>query len=228
MKNYVVIGGSSGIGKSLAETLAEQNTVYASFHTNKTESENIKYFHYSHELPLNTESLPNRIHGLVYCPGSINLKPFHRISRKTFLEDFDLQVGGAIECIQSLLPQLGASGNGAIVLFSTVAVQKGFNFHSLVSASKGALEGLTKAIAAEFAPTIRVNCIAPSLTQTPLAGSLINSEEKLEANAKKHPLKRIGQPEDIAGMASFLLSDHASWITGQIFHVDGGISTLNI
>jgi NAD(P)-dependent dehydrogenase (short-subunit alcohol dehydrogenase family) len=227
MKNFVVIGGSSGIGKSLAEILAEQYTVYASFNTNQTVSDKITYFHYNHEQPLNNENLPNVIHGLIYCPGAISLKPFGRISRQTFLEDYNLQVAGAIDCIQQLLPALKASGNASIVLFSTVAVQKGFNFHSLVSASKGAIEGLTKALAAELAPSIRVNCLAPSLTQTPLAASLINTEEKIESNARRHPLKRIGQPEDISKMTAFLLSDDASWITGQIIHIDGGMSTIN-
>jgi NAD(P)-dependent dehydrogenase (short-subunit alcohol dehydrogenase family) len=112
------------------------------------------------------------------------------------------------------------------VLFSTVAVQSGLNFHSLVSSSKGAIEGLTRALAAEFAPKIRVNCIAPSLTNTPLAAALLNSEQKMEANAQRHPLKRIGSPEDIAHMAQFLLSEKSSWMSGQILHVDGGMSAL--
>ncbi|MEP6597760.1 MAG: SDR family oxidoreductase, partial [Ginsengibacter sp.] len=116
--------------------------------------------------------------------------------------------------------------NASIVLFSTVAVQTGLPFHAQVAASKGALEGLTKALAAEFAPKIRVNCIAPSLTDTPLASSLLNTGQKAEANAQRHPLKRIGTTADIANLAEFILSDKASWITGQIIHVDGGISTL--
>ena len=125
-----------------------------------------------------------------------------------------------------MLPRLKKSGNASIVLFSTVAVQSGLPFHTQVAASKGALEGLTKALAAELAPTIRVNCIAPSLTDTPLAASLLNTEQKKEAIALRHPLKRIGTAGDIANMASFLLSPKASWITGQILHVDGGMSSL--
>ena len=113
-----------------------------------------------------------------------------------------------------------------LLLFSTVAVQTGLPFHSQIAASKGAVEGLTKALAAEFAPKIRVNCIAPSLTNTPLAASLLNTAEKVEANAQRHPLKRIGTTEDIANMAMFLLSEKASWVTGQIMHVDGGFSTI--
>ena len=127
-----------------------------------------------------------------------------------------------------LLPNLKRSSNPSLILFSTVAVQAGFNFHSLVSSSKGAIEGLTKALAAEFAPKIRVNCIAPSITDTPLAASLLNSEEKKLINAQRHPLKKIGTPEDVASLATFLLSENSSWITGQILHVDGGISTLRV
>ena len=133
---------------------------------------------------------------------------------------------GAVKLIQAVLPRLKKSGNASIVLFSTVAVQTGLPYHTQVAASKGAIEGLTKALAAELAPTIRVNCIAPSLTDTPLAASLLNTEQKKEANALRHPLKRIGTTEDIANMAAFLLSQKASWITGQILHVDGGMSSL--
>ena len=172
--------------------------------------------------------LPNELDGLVYCPGSINLKPFARIKPEEFTEDFNLQVGGAIRVVQAVLPRLKASEAASVVFFSTVAVQSGFNFHTQVSASKGALEGLTRALAAEMAPTIRFNCIAPSLTDTPLASKLLSNEEKKKANAARHPLKKIGNPADIAEMAAFLLSEKSGWITGQIFHVDGGISSLRI
>ena len=164
--------------------------------------------------------------GIIYCPGSINLRPFERIKPADFINDFNLQVVGAIKTIQAVIPKLKNSENATIILFSTVAVQTGLPFHSQVSASKGAIEGLTKALAAEYAPKIRVNCIAPSLTDTPLAASLLNSDQKREANALRHPLKRIGTTQDIANMAEFLLSNKASWITGQIMHVDGGISSL--
>ena len=144
------------------------------------------------------------------------------------MNDFNLQVIGAIKVIQAIMPKLKKAENASIVLFSTVAVQTGFSFHSQVSASKGAIEGLTKALAAEFAPKIRINCIAPSLTDTPLATSLINTEQKAEANAQRHPLKRIGKAEDLANMAEFLLSEKSGWITGQVFHVDGGMSALKV
>lgn len=137
-----------------------------------------------------------------------------------------MQVIGAIKVIQSVIPNLKAVDQASIVLFSTVAVQQGYNFHSQVATSKGALEGLTRALAAEFAPQIRVNAIAPSLTNTPLAGKLLSTDDKVKANDDRHPLKRIGQPLDIAQMAAFLLSEKASWISGQILKVDGGMSSL--
>jgi NAD(P)-dependent dehydrogenase (short-subunit alcohol dehydrogenase family) len=144
------------------------------------------------------------------------------------LQIIKIQVVGAVRVIQQVINKLKQSDNASIVLFSTVAVQTGFNFHSLVSASKGAIEGLTKALAAEFAPKVRINCIAPSITDTPLAGNLLNTPEKKEANAQRHPMKRVGEANDIAQVAAFLLSEKASWITGQIFHVDGGMSALKV
>lgn len=177
---------------------------------------------------VSTSFPPNEITGMVYCPGSINLKPFERIKPSDFEEDYKLQVVGAVRVIQMILPALRKSENASIVLFSTVAVQTGFPYHAQVAASKGSIEGLTMALAAEFAPTIRVNCIAPSLTNTRLAASLLNSQQKVDANGQKHPLKRVGTPTDIANMALYLLSEKASWITGQIFHVDGGMSSIKL
>lgn len=230
MKNYLVVGASSGIGLALTEILSlNGHKVYGTYYTNSTSSNhpNINYYPLdvrAEELDLSF--LPDQLDGLVYCPGSINLKPFSRIKPASFVEDFELQVVGAIKILQSVLPNLKASGNSSVVLFSTVAVQTGFNFHSQVSASKGAIEGLGKALAAEFAPSIRVNVIAPSLTQTPLAEKLLSTDEKIQANAVRHPLKRIGKPEDLAEMAAFLLSGKSSWITGQVLKVDGGMSTV--
>jgi len=170
--------------------------------------------------------LPEEIHGLAYCPGSINLKPFHRFKDEDFIEDFKLQVSGAIKIIRTLLPRLKKSGDSSIVLFSTIAVQRGFNFHAQVSVSKGAVEGLTRALAAEFAPNIRVNAVAPSLTDTPLASRLLNSLEKKETQAQNNPLNRIGDAKEVAQAAAYLLTPNSSWTTGQILHVDGGHSTL--
>lgn len=226
MHNYLIVGASSGIGKALAELLAEQNRVYGTYRTHKPDSGTINYFWYeANEIP-DVSLLPETLDGICYCPGSIQLKPFNRITPDMFLEDYNLQVAGAVRWIQAVLPRLKAAGQASVVLISTVAVQKGFNFHSLVSASKGAVEGLTKALAAEFAPTVRVNCIAPSLTHTPLSEPLLNTPEKQNANAQRHPLKRIGTAGDIAETAAFLLGKKSSWITGQILHVDGGMSTL--
>ena len=228
--HYLIIGGSSGIGQQLALQLSQSgNEVIATYNKNEP-AVKMPHLRFDYldvlEQTLSIDLLPDELAGLVYCPGSINLRPFERIKPADFETDYKLQVIGAIKVIQLVLPRLKKSENASIVLFSTVAVQTGLPFHTQVAASKGALEGLTKALAAEYAPKIRVNCIAPSLTDTPLAASLLNNEQKKEANALRHPLKRIGTTEDIANMAAFLLLPQASWITGQILHVDGGMSSL--
>ena len=232
MATYLIIGASSGIGASLAKQLiAEGHQVYGTFHkTTIPPSEGLAKWQSLNVLDENPDFsfLPDVIDGLVYCPGAVNLKPFGRIKPEDFVSDFQLQLGGAVKAIQACLPKLKNSRQASIVLFSTVAVQTGFNFHSLVAASKGAVEGLTKALAAEFAPKIRVNCIAPSITDTPLAASLLNTDEKKIANAQRHPLKKIGKPEDLANLASFLLSEKSTWITGQVLHADGGMSSLKV
>lgn len=232
MKQYLIIGGSSGIGKELVNQLSlSGNEIIGTFNKTKPidEKANVQFHHLNVlDETLSLDFLPEELAGLVYCPGSINLRPFERILPEDFERDFKLQVIGAIKIIQLVLPRLRKSENASIILFSTVAAQIGLPFHTQVSASKGAIEGLTKTLAAELAPKIRVNCIAPSLTNTPLAASLLNTEQKLEANSLRHPLKRIGTVEDIANMAIFLLSEKTSWITGQILHVDGGMSTIKI
>jgi NAD(P)-dependent dehydrogenase (short-subunit alcohol dehydrogenase family) len=230
MANYFIVGGSSGIGLNLVNQLAaEGHQVYATYNTHTTQTENnLVQYHQLNVLDENIalEFLPEILNGIIYCPGSINLRPFERIKPADFISDYNLQVAGAVKIIQAVLPRLKKVVNSGIILFSTVAVQNGLPFHSQVAASKGAIEGLTKALAAEFAPAIRVNCIAPSLTDTPLAAGLLNTDQKREANALRHPLKKIGTAADIANMAAFLLSDKAGWITGQILHVDGGMSSV--
>ncbi len=231
MKTYIIIGASSGIGLQLAKTLSNNgDKVIATYNSHSVEnSNNITYYPLNvtaHELDFSF--FPEVIDGIVYCPGSINLKPFGRIKPEDFTNDFILQVGGLIKILQAVFPALKKSEHASVVVFSTVAVQLGLPFHSQVSASKGAIEGLTKALSAEWAPSIRVNCIAPSLTDTPLAAALLNTEEKKAANALRHPLKKIGTASDIANMAAFLLSENAAWITGQIIHVDGGMSTIKV
>lgn len=232
MQNQVIIGASSGIGRALAQMLAnEGHHVYGTFNkTTENRPEGLTGYAHLNVLDESPDLsfLPDSIDGLVYCPGAVNLKPFARIKPEDFISDYQLQLVGAVKVMQACLPKLKNSNQASVVLFSTVAVQTGFNFHSLVASSKGAVEGLTKALAAEFAPKIRVNCIAPSITNTPLAGTLLNSDEKKEANAQRHPLKKIGQPEDLANLAAFLLSEKSSWITGQVLHADGGMSSLKV
>ncbi len=226
MKTTLIIGASSGIGKALANKLIKQRETVISISRNLPDA-SFSHF-YQHDILSNEEmpKLDGTIDGLVYCPGSINLKPFRALKKQDFLDDLELNVLGAIKAIQSYTPNLQQSKKPSIVLFSTVAVQTGMPFHSTVSISKGAIEGLTKALAAEFSPKIRVNCIAPSLTQTAMAEKLINTPEKLEASNNRHALKRIGDPMDLANTAEFLLSENSSWVTGQVIHVDGGMSTI--
>jgi 3-oxoacyl-[acyl-carrier protein] reductase len=228
MKTTLIIGASSGIGKALANKLIKEKENVISISRNLPDASFSHY--YQHDI-LSDEDLPKlegTIDGLVYFPGSINLKPFRTLKQQDFENDFKLNVLGAIKSIQAYTQNLQLSKNASIVLFSTVAVQTGLSFHSSVSVSKGAIEGLTKALAAEFSPKIRVNCIAPSLTSTPMAYKLINTPEKLESSNNRHPLKRIGEADDIANSVEFLLSEKSSWITGQILHVDGGMSTLKV
>ena len=229
MGTYLVVGGSSGIGRQVAQDLAhEGHQIHATFHQHSLISEGNITYHALNVLDekLDLSFLSGSLNGVVYCPGSISLRPFARMSPTDFQNDYQLQVIGAVKVIQAVLPLLKEAPLPSIVLFSTVAVQVGLPFHTLVASSKGAIEGLSKSLAAELAPNIRVNCIAPSLTNTPLAASLLNSDQKIEANAQRHPLKRIGSVHDIANMVSFLLSEKASWMTGQILHVDGGMSTI--
>ncbi|MGR3809454.1 SDR family NAD(P)-dependent oxidoreductase [Jiulongibacter sp. NS-SX5] len=227
-KTYLVIGASGGVGSSVAEELLSQgHKVIGTYNSNSIEPKGKLEAH--HLDVMNIESLdfiPEQLDGLVYCPGSIQLKPFNRFKTEDFLQDYQLQVVGFTEVLKNSINALKASNNGSIVTYSTVAVQSGFPFHAQVSASKGAIEGLTRALSAELAPSVRINSIAPSITNTPLAGKLLNSEQKMEANAERHPLKRVGTPKDIAKLTSYLLSEDSSWMTGQVIQLDGGISTI--
>jgi len=232
MKTYLIVGASSGIGKALSAMLAKSgNMVYGTYNKSmaQTETENIKLFPLDVvDENLNLDFLPEKLEGIAYCPGSITLKPFERIKAADLMSDFQLQVLGAVRVLQAALPKLRNGENPSVVLFSTVAVQVGLPYHSVVSVSKGAIEGLTKALAAEYAPRVRVNCIAPSLTDTPLGLPFLNTDQKRDAANQRHPLKRVGNPDDIAGMAEFLLSEKSGWITGQVIHVDGGYSSLRV
>lgn len=230
MKNVVIIGSGKGIGLEITRLLSEEDNVFALSRTISEELENLGVnmleFDSNKDDYSIIEVFPEYIDSLIFCPGSITLKPFHRISEEEFLTDFHQNVLGATKAIQFFLPKLKKSNQASITLFSSVAAQIGMIFHASVAISKGAIESLTKSLAAEYAPSIRVNCIAPSLTLTPLAEKLTSSPEKIENAAQRHPLKRIGTVNDIAEMAVFLSSDKSSWISGQIFHVDGGMSSL--
>ena len=170
--------------------------------------------------------MPPVLDGLVYFPGSITLKPFHRLTSDDFMNEFQVNCLGAVAAIQNALPALKAAPAASIVLFSTVAVAQGMPFHTSISAAKGAVEGMAKSLAAELAPKIRVNLIAPSLTDTALASNLLNTDAKRESAAKRHPLQQIGSPDDIAALVSFLLSDASQFLTGQILRPDGGLSSV--
>lgn len=222
-KQIVIIGGNSGIGKSIVEKLEESGADIFSFHKSGTGDSALDILEDFDKI----EGLPDRIDGLVYCPGTINLKPFHRFTIEDFRNDLEVNFLGAVKVLQASMKGLKKSDHASVVLFSTVAVNVGLGFHASISGAKGAIEGLVKSLAAEWAPSgIRVNAIAPSLTDTPLASQLLGNEDKKEASNKRHPLGRYGQPEDIAEAASYLLSDASSWMTGQILRLDGGLSSI--
>ncbi|WP_421753996.1 SDR family NAD(P)-dependent oxidoreductase [Croceimicrobium sp.] len=228
-KNYLIVGGGSGIGKVIAERLAAEGNQVWALSRSIEEAENRTGIIAQNFDILEDEKLPETldvIDGLVYCPGSIQLKPFERIALDAFRADLEINYLGAVKVLQQALPLLIKSDSPSVVLFSTIAVQTGLPFHSSIAGAKGAVEGLCRSLAAEYAPKIRFNAIAPSLTDTPLAHSLLSNDRKREANAERHPLKRVGQPEDMAEMALFLLSEKSSWISGQVLKVDGGMSAI--
>jgi 3-oxoacyl-[acyl-carrier protein] reductase len=230
-KNILVIGGSSGIGLALVKQLITDGAHVINVSRNASAEWPQGVSHIEMDVLSDVSTLPGKLpeqlHGLVYAAGSINLKPFTRLTADDFMDDYRINVLGAVAVIQQALKALRASGSGSIVLYSTVAAKVGLSFHASVAAAKGAVSGLTLALAAELTTQhIRVNAIAPSLTDTPLAASLLGSDDKKEASNKRHPMGRYGQPDDIASATKFLLSDESSWMTGQIISVDGGMSTL--
>jgi len=227
-KNILLIGGSHGIGLAMAQYLSKENNVYVASRSN----EELGVLNVTH-IPfdattdeLDTSKLPEELHGFAYCPGSINLKPFKMMSLDTFEQDMQVNFFSMVKVVKTIISLMGEKAS--MVFFSTVAVGTGMPFHTSVAAAKGAIEGFAKSMAAEYAPKIRVNVIAPSLVDTPLAGRLLNNDKKREMMAARHPLKRVGEASDIANIATFLLSDDSSWMTGQVVGVDGGIGSLNV
>ncbi|MEK9852690.1 MAG: SDR family oxidoreductase [Flavobacteriaceae bacterium] len=227
-KNILIIGGSSGIGLALAELLAPHNNIIVASRTAESIAGlDVKHISYdATQDDLDTSLLPEVLHGFVYCPGSINLRPFKGLKLDAFQSDFEIIFLGAVRSLKSVLNQLSASGNASVVFFSTVAVQTGMPFHSSVAASKGAIEGLARSLAAEFAPKIRVNAIAPSLVDTPMASKFLNNEVKIEKANERHPLGRVGNAKEMAQASAFLLGEESSWMTGKILQLDGGIGNL--
>jgi NAD(P)-dependent dehydrogenase (short-subunit alcohol dehydrogenase family) len=227
MKHYVIVGASSGIGFELAKTLSLLNNITALSRSEKEVNSLSNTTYYSVDISEENPTFPvldKPVDGLIYCPGTINLKPFRSLRVEDYLNEWNINFLGAVKTIKHFLPNLLQAENPNIVLFSTVAVQTGMAFHASIAAAKGAVEGLTRSLAAEFAPKIRVNAIAPSLTNTPLADKLVNAEAKLKSAEERHPLKKIGQPNDISNAVLYLLN--ANWVTGQIMSVDGGMSAL--
>jgi len=230
-KNILVVGGSSGIGLSLVKILASQGAQLYNASRTKSEDWPDGVIHIPvdvlSDISILSENLPENLHGLVYAVGSINLKPFSRYTEDDFITDYKLNVTGAARCIQLAYKALRSAAGASIVLLSSVAASTGMPYHASIAAAKGGVESLALSLAAEFAAqNIRVNVIAPSLTDTPLAGNLLSTSEKREASAKRHPLGRIGKPEDISASISFLLSEESGWISGQVLGVDGGMGNL--
>ncbi|MCB0639027.1 MAG: SDR family oxidoreductase [Lewinella sp.] len=229
-RNILVVGGSSGIGLALVRQLlneGEQVTVWSRQARELEQLSGLRHLSVDitrDELPV--DQLPAQLDGLAYCPGSINLKPFRGLKIQDFQDDFNINLLGAVRCLQAVEKHLKKGSDAAAVLFSTVAVQRGMPFHASIAAAKGAVEGLTRSLAAEWAPRIRVNAIAPSLTDTPLAERLLATDDKRQASADRHPLKKVAQPEDMARMAAYLLSPAAGFMTGQVVGIDGGLSAV--
>lgn len=224
MANILIVGASKGIGAAIVELAKSRFNIISLSRT--PPSGDVAVSHLGDVLSDPLPTIDEPLAGLVYCPGSIVLKPFKNLNCRDFHDDLDINLVGAVRCLQYYRPNLHQSPNASVVLFSSVAAQVGMPYHAVVAASKGAVEGLVRSLAAEWAPKIRVNAVAPSLTETGLSGRLLADDRKRQAAASRHPLQRVGCPEDIAEAVLFLLSGQSSWLTGQVVHVDGGLSTL--
>ena len=226
MKTIVIIGASRGIGNAIANQLSPDHKIINISRNNPDNLQNIINFN----LDILTDTLPEieEVDALIYCPGSINLKPISRLKLDDFRNDFEINVMGAVKAIQHFLPKLKNGNNPSIVLFSTVAAKLGMPFHASIAAAKGAVERITKSLGAELAPTIRVNAIAPTVTNTDLASKLLRNERMIENIKERHPLKKYLEPNEVAAMAKFLISDEAKSISGQTFELDCGIVSFKI
>jgi NAD(P)-dependent dehydrogenase (short-subunit alcohol dehydrogenase family) len=227
MRSILVIGGSKGIGNAILTSLVKDNLVTNISRTAPTQIDS-NLTHYNCDIL--TDDLPQieEVDVIIYCPGSINLKPISRLKLDDFRNDFEINVIGAVKAIQHFFPSLKKGKNPNILLFSTVAAKLGMPFHASVAAAKSAVEGLTKSLGAELAPTIRVNAIAPTVTDTDLASKLLRNERMIESITERHPLKKYLNPNEVADLATFLISDKASSISGQIFELDCGIVSFKI
>jgi len=228
MKKLLCIGGSKGIGLSLIKHLSDTHQIIVASRTAPAYSHpNIQHLPFDVLQP-DFEALQalGTIDKFVYLPGSINLKPLSMLKLEQFKEEMELNFFGLVATVKAILNQM--SEQSSMVFFSTIAVQIGMPFHSSIAAAKGAIEGFTRALAAELAPKIRVNAIAPSIVDTPLASRLLNNDKKVEMIADRHPLKRIGSADELASAVTFLLDEKNSWITGQVIGVDGGKSALSV
>jgi len=227
MKTYIVVGGSKGIGNAITTTLLENHKVI-NISRSKPEREHDNLTHHSCDV-LN-EELPDiaEADGLVYCPGSINLKPIGRFDLDEFRDDYEINVIGAVKAIQKYLNVLKKGNDPSIVLFSTVAAKLGMPFHASVAAAKSGVEGLVKSLGAEMATSLRINAIAPTVTDTDLASKLLRNDKMIQNITERHPMKKFLKPEDVAGMAEFLLSEKAGSISGQVFEMDCGIVSFKI
>ncbi len=227
MNNILIIGGSKGIGNAIIQNLIDDNLIVNISRTPPIVShQNLTHV----DCDVLTDDLPEleKIDTLIYCPGSINLKPISRLKLDDFRSDFEINVIGAVKAIQHYLPSLKRSNQPSILLFSTVATKLGMPFHASVAAAKSAVEGLTKSLGAELAPSIRVNAIAPTVTDTSLASKLLRNERMIENITERHPLKKYLDPKEVADMATFLISKKAASISGQIFELDCGIVSFKI
>lgn len=228
-RTYLVVGHSSGIGLALTRLALEAGhaVVGLSRRASGISMPGLSEWQTDVlQVDLASLELPAALDGVAYCPGNLNLKSFTALRETDFLDDFRVSALGAVRVLQATAKALKAGRDPGVVLFSSVAVGQGMPFHASISMAKGAVEGLTRSLAAEWAPQIRVNAVAPSLTNTPLTARLLASEERVQGSRDRHPLRQIGQPDDVAATALFLLGDQSRWITGQIWGVDGGMSTV--